>query len=215
MTRSRPTGPSQCPNCQSTWVANSSSCWLCGHEFIAAGPASQPSPIGQTDPKRPTTRDEPTSAINPFQAPAKDPDWYSPTFGLTSILLFVTLAAVVLAVFAAVPGLGILLAFLSVPPLMRTWRVLEKRSERGVQDSVWLKIALFIGSFWLICLVATVVGIASIGTFFAICLAGGASDGIIPIASLAAFATTAVAILCLRKLIQLRWARDTLQSRKD
>ena len=53
-------------------------------------------------------------------------------FGLSSLLLITTLVAVIMSVSVMVPGIGILLAIISVPALVRTY-VLVRRKREGQQ----------------------------------------------------------------------------------
>lgn len=89
-------------------------------------------------------------------------------FGLSSLLLITTLAAVVMSVSVMVPGVGIALAVLATPALIRTY-VLVRRSRAGDKPATMNeKVLLFMA-----CLaIATLIAMATGAAFFAACFLG-------------------------------------------
>jgi hypothetical protein len=88
-------------------------------------------------------------------------------FRLSSMFLWMILLAAVLAVCRMNIGLGILLALLSVPALVRTSRVAVERTVAGGQLSPGDKTRLFLMTLGVMIVVATAAGSA----FFAVCAA--------------------------------------------
>lgn len=136
---------------------------------------------------------------------------FAPTFGLTSIFLVMTFLGILFAIFAAAPGLGIFLAIVAVPPTLRTWLVLEKRRQFGVQDGLGTRVLMFLGSALLTGVVLVVVVVAAVGTFCAICLASG-NESTIPVAAVAGIGAAIPVIVAAYWLMRRRWLRDTFQS---
>jgi hypothetical protein len=83
-------------------------------------------------------------------------------FGLSSILLFVTLFAILCSIIKMSPGLGVALAILAAPALVRTCVVALRQSARGKSMSAGDKTAFFLVS---VCMVLFVV-VAAAGAFF-------------------------------------------------
>lgn len=95
-----------CPECGAGSHANAKFCWLCGRVL-------------------------PGSPFAPGAAPAPAQARAAWQFGLSTLLLFVTLAAVLLGVFVMSPGLGVLLAVLIAPPVVRTCTLAARAEARG------------------------------------------------------------------------------------
>jgi hypothetical protein len=102
--------------------------------------------------------DRPASAT----APARGPQ----TFGLSSLFLFVTLIAICLGVLVAVPGLGIVLAVISVPAFVRASASAARERAAGHEAEPADKIRFFLTSLGLVIVIA----IAGFAAFFAACL---------------------------------------------
>jgi hypothetical protein len=89
-------------------------------------------------------------------------------FGLSSMLLITTLVAVIMSVSVMVPGIGISLAIVSVPALVRTYVLVRRRREAGMPATSHDKAVLFV-----MCLgIAVLISIATGAAFFASCFAG-------------------------------------------
>jgi hypothetical protein len=104
----------------------------------------------------------------------------SARFTLASLMLIVTLSAVLFGVIALYRGIGIGLAVLSVPALVRTVGIQWRRRAAGAPLSPVDKGAAFLASL----AVVTTITAASFAAFAAICFPAG----------LAAFGTDAVAL---------------------
>lgn len=185
----------KCSACGADNAIDNVECWLCGKSLestadTAVGSASQSRPVIYA------------TAVHPNN-PA-----VSGQMGLATIFLIMTLCAVIMALIVAAPGLGILLAIFSTPPLIRTLLVVTQRKQSGQQVSPGKKVLLFLGSLGTTTVVACLAVCSSIGTFCGICLSSG-QDSAIPIAALAALITTAVTFFVCGKWIIKRWRRDT------
>jgi len=116
-------------------------CWLCGGSATAVG----------------TVQDQRTAASR------REPG--SQTFALSSLFLFITLISVCLGVFVAVPGLGILLAILTVPALVRASVLASRDRAQSGGENVGNKVAYFLSSLGVVFLIA----LAGVASFFAAC----------------------------------------------
>ena len=183
----------KCAKCSAENPIDSSECWICGQalEPVYAG-----------------TADVGLQSIPPIDANPLNSNQSSGQMGLATIFLIVTLCAVIMALFVAAPGLGILLAIFSTPPLIRTLIVVTRRSQSGERVGTAKKILLFLSSLGTTTVVACLAVCSSIGTFCGICLSSG-QDSMIPIAALAAMITTSVTLFICGKWIINRWRRDT------
>ena len=89
-------------------------------------------------------------------------------FGLSSLLLITTLAAVIMSVSVMVPGVGILLAILATPALIRTYVLVRRSRADGKPAPTQEKFVLFITCLGISALIALGTGAA----FFVTCLVG-------------------------------------------
>ncbi|MCO6454564.1 MAG: hypothetical protein J5I93_04530 [Pirellulaceae bacterium] len=133
-----------CPQCGARREAIEAACPGCGW--------APPPPRNDADPPAVTW---------PMRAEA------ARTFSLESLMLVVTLVAVCLSVGVWVPGLGILLAVLSTPALVRTVVVQLRRKAQGQPLSVGEKLTTFLASLGFVVLI----GVALLITLFFACLA--------------------------------------------
>ena len=170
-----------CPNCRASYSPPASVCWLCKKSLPEE-----------------TTGD--VATIDPSQG-------LSFTFSIASILLVTTLSAVFFGVLMIAPGLAILLAILCVPAMVRTGMVVQRRGQLGKPVPIERKVLWFLGSLMVTTIVATVVIVASVGTFCAVCLSAGTEQAV-PVALLVAGAVTlGVLTICIR-WIRRRWRSD-------
>lgn len=138
----RPTyAPAVCRECGAAYPLTGQKCWLCGADL----------------PERAALTTAPTSE-NPFAASAHR------TFSLSSLFLVMTLAAVCLGVFAAAPGVGVALAIVATPALVRTMVVSSRGKARGSRLSPTEKVWTFAASA---CLLVVVIAAAGIAFFYA------------------------------------------------
>ena len=138
----QPAGVQRCPECNANCAAGDVKCWLCRRDL------SHDTPIL-------ATIVEPVS-VNVAQ------------FSLDTLMLLITLSAVLLGAFVAAPGLGILLAIVVAPALLRTFTIGVRRKKRGGKLTTGEKVAGFIGSFGLM----AAIGLVGCTTFVIICFGG-------------------------------------------
>jgi hypothetical protein len=106
-----------------------------------------------------------SQATEPPPVPSQSPPFQ---FGLSSLLLITTLAAVVMSVSVMLPGLGIALAVISVPALVRTYVLVRGSRADGKPASAQEKVVLFLTCLGIAAIIAIVTGAA----FFVTCLVG-------------------------------------------
>ena len=94
-------------------------------------------------------------------------------FGLSSLLLITTLAAVIMSVGVMVPGIGIALAVISTPALIRTYVLVRRSRADGKPASTQEKFVFFVTCLGIAALIALVTGVA----FFVTCLVGFVVSG--------------------------------------
>jgi hypothetical protein len=90
-------------------------------------------------------------------------------FGLSSILLVVTFFAIICSIIKMSPGLGIVIAILALPALVRTCVVVLRHNAEGDPLSVRKKVVVFVLTLCMILLVAVAVICALVVAFTAIC----------------------------------------------
>ncbi len=139
-----------CAQCGASNTVRSDRCWLCHAALSPAGQVAAAGSLGDS----------------PFAAVHQEAQR---TFTLSSLFLVMTLIAVCLGVLVQAPGLGVPLAVLSAPALIRTVWVRSKRKTRGQPMTVWDKALVFLGS---LAIVATIAASAA-GAFVGICFSLG------------------------------------------
>jgi len=90
------------------------------------------------------------------------------TFGLSSVMLFIALVAVCLGLLREAPGLGIALAVMATPALIRTRAATARRRADGQHVTIADKLLAFAGSLGVVALTGAAAGAA----FFTTCWAG-------------------------------------------
>ncbi len=135
-----------CPECGASPMKGGH-CWLCGKALEPAATAAA----------EPPARPEHRSA---FQ------------FSLASLMLFVTLCAVVLGAFSIAPIIGIGLAVLSTPALVWTAVSATRRRARGEPMSPGQKVGAFAAALGIVLVICIAAGIAFCGTCLVWFLAG-------------------------------------------
>lgn len=152
MSESRASADWNCPDCGARLDPATTECWLC-HRKVALGE-------GRAAPRFPFREEGPTARTAEEHAHFQ--------FSLASLMLLVTLTAVMMGVSVMAPGLGIALAVLVTPAFIHTAVTAARRRSRGQPMAPLDKIAFFGGS-----LGAVVVTLAAAGTaFYATCWAG-------------------------------------------
>ncbi len=169
----------KCRHCGAVNARPAPKCWLCGQD-----PSGEPEAVAAAPPPVHTAAINPaqkyvqqaregfadnqvhTAAINPAQK-------YSRSFTLATIFLVMTLIAVCMGVVVMSPGLGIVLAILSLPAFVRTGLRVQRRVALGKSVTTGQKIGWFLGSLAAAVVVAVVVvTVAAVGMFF-VCLSAG------------------------------------------
>ena len=135
-------------------------------------------------------------------------------FSVSTMLLVTTLVAVCVALFAAAPGLGILLSIIAVPPFIRTLMLVRRRKVKGQEVSTAAKVGLYLGSLGVTLVITYVTLIASLLTFCLSCMgvfaAGGGNNetGAFAVAILLSLAIAGLLVWAFSKWVRYRWQRD-------
>ena len=147
-------GPAICPECGAVNSAGASQCWLCQR------------PLGGTDIA--TVKIDSPEAKSIAAAPPPIGFSRGPaTFSLATLMLLITLAAVLCGLTAAAPGLGIPLAVLVTPALIRTFAASNVSRAQGIEPTAEAKVGTFLASIGLMFLIM----IAGFAVFFIGCCA--------------------------------------------
>ena len=150
MNEPQPNEERSCPECGATLSATSDSCWLC-HSTV---------PIVAT-------------VVAERAVPWEHRAAYQ--FSLATMMLTITLVAVLLGVFLMSPGIGILLAVVVAPAFLRTCIVMARRKARGQPVSLADKLGSFAASFafslGFVVFVGLAGAVAVVAAFFVICWA--------------------------------------------
>jgi hypothetical protein len=181
-----------CPACGAHVDPAWAKCWLCG-ERLGAGGSAVAEPI--------------------LSKPARSAPVSS--FSMASMMMLVTLVAVVLGVCSIAPGIGVPLGIVMLIVWLRTTAVVKVRQSRGKATTLSEKAQLFAQSFavliGLIILTQVALVAAAFGACFVICttMNTGGPDSIEWLvligASLAALAFT---IWLWVSVVRSRWRRD-------
>ncbi|MBW3598746.1 MAG: hypothetical protein KY475_15910 [Planctomycetes bacterium] len=149
---SDPTSAITCRDCGAENPAGRTQCWLCNAPLKAPAPADE-SPLAKEG-----------------AAPPKFVrSGAARTFGLDSLFLIITLAAVLLGILSQAPGWGALFAAAAVPAVVRTVMLQGRLKQQGRPMDVAQKIVTFLGSFG----VAALATVAAIIVFVATCFPTG------------------------------------------
>ena len=134
-----------CAECGAALAAGRERCWLC------------------------EARTQPPGQPNPYAPPPPLAEHAAAQFSLSTLFLITTLVAVCLGVGLLAPGLGMLLAIVSVPALVRTLFVGQRQRQSGLDFTTGQKI----GAFLVSCALVYAAGWAGMIAFFAVCLGTG------------------------------------------
>src|SRR5262245_21592070 len=128
----------RCAACHALLPARATRCWLCSADVDAQG---------NTVPL--------AAALAPFSRPSHAVP--SGSFSLASLMLFMTLAAIVCGVFSIAPGVGAVLTLVLIPVVTHT--AILARKERGAGNPLGIrgKLSLFLTSL----VIVFVAGMAS------------------------------------------------------
>lgn len=143
--------PRRCPDCGAEFLLSQSQCWLC----------SRKAPEATTE--------------NPYASPQliHESKYRAGQFSIATLMLVTTLVAVCLGVGMLAPGLGILLAIVATPALVRTVVADSRTKAAGWPFTMTKKIETFIVSLFL----AGAVGMAGVVAFMGACTVGLMASG--------------------------------------
>jgi hypothetical protein len=147
-----------CPQCGAQLSPDWSQCWLCGAKRPSLGAGEAAARVAGM------RRGAGGSAA-------------APPYGLSSVVLVVTLLAILCSIIGMNPGLGIPISVLAVPALLRTVFVVLRREESGEPMSAGGKMASFLLSMVIVAMVAVAAVVAAAVAFLATCIAAGAGAG--------------------------------------
>ena len=146
-----PTG-SQCARCGAQLKEASTSCWLCHHPVtegieFVSDHVQMPTHVG------------------------------GPTFSIMSLLLMMTMVAVILGVFIVAPGLGVLLGVLFLPAFIRTVVIAGRHKVLGQRLDGGQKFSVFMAALAGVIVAGVAAVVAFFGTCGISCLGYAASNG--------------------------------------
>ena len=172
-----------CRQCGAENAAETTRCWLCGGFVGEGSEANRPVPLASATnpcPQCGSAReaiDVPCHECGWMPAPARELARSSEisitwpmklqaarTFSLESMLLTMTLVAVCVGVLMLAPGIGILLAVLSAPALVRTIGIRIRKKAVGQPLSSGEKLLAFLGSL----VVVVTISVVSCVTFLVV-----------------------------------------------
>jgi hypothetical protein len=110
----------RCPQCAAYVTLEATDCWLCHAKLPPLGAVIMASIVPEAD-----------NAKRPFQ------------YGLSSILLVITFAAILCSLIKMSPGLGIAVAILTTPAMLRTILVAFRQRQSGEPMSAGDKANIF------------------------------------------------------------------------
>lgn len=152
---SQPVGPGwKCSECgaEILWP-QSAHCWLCGGTLRVKMGEEEAVPAIVLD-------GPPSDRRAAFQAT------------ISTVLLLLTLTAVLAGISVMAPGLGVFLAFFTLPALILSGTVLAGKKRRGQQVGTVQRVGVFVHSLGLIIVVVIGTAIAGAVALFIVCLAG-------------------------------------------
>lgn len=133
-----------CTDCGSTNAAGAQQCWLCHHPLSAAETPARKS-----------------RGFSPLNISASDPR-------ISNVCLLFSMALVVIGVSLEDPGLGIALAVVLMPAVIRTLLISRNEARHGRPQSLPGLLAAMLGSLF----VVVTIGVAAAAAFFCVCFAG-------------------------------------------
>lgn len=196
--------PGICPECGAKVTIKAPKCWMCQRSLSWDTPL-----IARPSVTAASGAEVSCEAWYPAGRRSENAYEHRATFqfGLSSIMMIITLAAVLSGVYAMAPGLGIAMVIVAAPALICTCIISMRKGARGRPLSPSEQIAYFVAWLGLAILIIIAAGVA----FFVSCFTGvmvsnpGFNPNINPtgvfiVSGIAAFiAAVFVAILFLRK----------------
>jgi hypothetical protein len=217
-----------CPVCEAPLRRGDTRCWLCGaiearRELL--GEQCTISDLSQPGSPVPGVEEGPAAADNDASLGTPSAKLVTSRgklieqvggFSLSSLMMFVTLACVLLGTITIAPGVGVPLAFVAFFTWLRTVNVVRRRATMGVAVSASDKFLLFVGSFLSTAALLPLIGaaaaaalITAIYTTCAIDSPESPDDYVLAafIAGLVTIAAIFVVFLLIRYKLRL-WRRD-------
>jgi hypothetical protein len=148
----KPAAARNCPYCQAELAPAADSCWLC-HRDLATG----------------ATDEQPALPV------AVPPPELAGNYSLSSLMLFVTLSAVMLGVITITRGLGVPLAVVAFVVWVRTATTVGQLRNRGKAVTTAQKIQMFLASFGIAVVTLLLVAVAGCAALCSACFAVFAS----------------------------------------
>ncbi|HMP80524.1 MAG TPA: hypothetical protein PKD54_13800 [Pirellulaceae bacterium] len=153
----------------------------------------------------------------PEKSKETDPNRFS--YSLSSLLLVTTLIAICLSVFVALPGLGVMLAILALPPLIRTALVVNKRRANALGTETHQVVAMFFSSMFVTIVTFLAVSITAFGTFCGLCFVSSGvvniNNNLVMLCIAGCSLLSAMGVLIASSFwFRQRWRRDTQGPRK-
>ena len=153
-----------CPECGAAQVSGAEKCWLCAVKLTQPRMAEKDWTKLRLELPPEVPRIRPSGIL--LQSPAPQPPAnLGRTFSLSTLFLWITLAAVVMGVIRLAPGLGIALAVVSLPSAFLTMESVRQNLRRGKSATVSEKVLLFLA--W--SSVAMALLLSFFGALFTVC----------------------------------------------
>ena len=122
-----PTPAAACPDCGAALKPLATKCWLCHRLLVVEAELVEPG--------------------SPFESQYASPKWVNPAqFSLETLMLVITLIAVCLGMIMALPGLGIVVAIVAAPALVRTLMAGYQERKAGAPLTLGEKLLTFAAS---------------------------------------------------------------------
>lgn len=144
----------KCPKCVASLRGDEPRCWLCGSDLAKTDQAE-------------------SLAASPLSPRRGEDALPTGGFSLASMMMFVTLVAVVMGLFSVAPGLGLLSVIALAPAALRYAWEIQRRKSRGQATTMNQKAVVFAASLGMV----VVAGVAAATAFCATCFGGFFTGG--------------------------------------
>jgi hypothetical protein len=146
-----------CPQCDAQVDPAAKYCWLCNATLSSPSAGAAP--------------------LSPFRAQLGDSSSRPLQYGISSLLLVITFVAILCSIIKMNPGLGIVIAILTLPAMIRTVLVAFRQRESGKPMSAAGKTGVFFLTMAMSLCVVVASCAAFCFTFFFTCLAAASVKG--------------------------------------
>lgn len=140
-----------CTECGASWRIGADCCWLCG--AVPSSSAASAAAVPMVEAARPA----PLERIG--------------SYSLASLMMFITLASVVLGVSTIAPGIGIPLGIVFTVVWLRTTAVARRRAAHGLPVTRTERVQLFLASLGASAVLIALTCAAGCAAYFAACFA--------------------------------------------